>query len=85
MGFAMQRHLSIKSAAKNTKYDDITLFYNWLRKIISTTGNANAIIMILRSLLLSVILLSFIFPLSYVLGIPLNHSAQPLYSATLKE
>jgi hypothetical protein len=53
MGFAMQGHLSIKSAAKNTKYDDITLFYNWLRKIISMTGNANAIIMILRSLLLS--------------------------------
>jgi hypothetical protein len=66
MGFAMQRYLSIESGARSTKDENITVFYNWLRKIISTTSNASTTSMILRNLLLSIILLSFIFPLTDV-------------------
>jgi hypothetical protein len=68
MGFAMQRYLSIESGARSTKDENITVFYNWLRKIISTTSNASTTSMILRNLLLSIILLSFIFPLTDVLA-----------------
>jgi hypothetical protein len=66
MGFAMQWYLLIEPAARSTKDENITVFYNWLRKIISTTSNASTTSMILRNLLLSIILFSFIFPLTDV-------------------
>jgi hypothetical protein len=64
----MQLHLSIESGNRCTKDEDITVFYNWLRRILSSTANASTYNMILRELLLSIILLSFIFPLIDVLA-----------------
>lgn len=55
--------MSIESRNRCTKDEDITVFYNWLRRILSSTANASTYNMILRELLLSIILLSFIFPL----------------------
>lgn len=60
---AMQLHMSIESRNRCTKDEDITVFYNWLRRILSSTANASTYNMILRELLLSIILLSFIFAL----------------------
>lgn len=60
---AMQLHMSIESRNRCTKDEDITVFYNWLRRILSSTANASTYNKILRELLLSIILLSFIFPL----------------------
>ena len=60
---AKQLHLSIESRNRCTKDEDITVFYNWLRRILSSTANASTYNMILRELLLYIILLSFIFPL----------------------
>ena len=60
---AKQLHLSIESRNRCTKDEDITVFYNWLRRILSITANASTYNMILRELLLYIILLSFIFPL----------------------
>lgn len=59
----MQLHMSIESRNRCTKDEDITVFYNWLRRILSSTANASTYNKILRELLLSIILLSFIFPL----------------------
>ena len=60
---AMQLHMSIESRNRCTKDEDITVFYNWLRRVLSSTANASTYNMILRELLLSIILLSFTFPL----------------------
>jgi hypothetical protein len=55
----MQLHLSIESGNRCTKDEDITVFYNWLRRILSSTANASTY---------NMILLSFIFPLIDVLA-----------------
>jgi hypothetical protein len=55
----MQLHMSIESRNICTKDEDITVFYNWLRRILSSTANASTY---------NMILLSFIFPLIDVLA-----------------
>ncbi|MFL6423745.1 MAG: hypothetical protein ACJ71R_09150 [Nitrososphaeraceae archaeon] len=55
--------MSIESRNRCTKDEDITVFYNWLCRVLSSTANASTYNMILRELLLYIILLSFIFPL----------------------